>query len=142
MRRLVWAWVAGTVVHVVSLVVGAVLVGLWAERAEGSVAAWPLLVVPGVLAGTVAVLVATARSTQRPARLRGVAAVAAPALVALGLSVAGSVAAAAYADQPALVRVLDVTVPPLVLVLTGLLVGLVRHVRWAPSTRSSYAEVV
>ncbi|MCC2312736.1 hypothetical protein [Cellulomonas xiejunii] len=142
MRGLVWAWVAGTATYVGVLLGGAVLVGVLAAGSGEVVVAWPLLVVPGALAGVIAVVVATARSAQRPPRRRGLVAVAVPALAALGMSVGAAVEAAARADIALLLLVLDVAVPTLVLLVTGALGGAVAHVRWAPAARSSYVEVV
>ncbi|MBO0899743.1 hypothetical protein J1G42_07175 [Cellulomonas sp. zg-ZUI222] len=142
MRRLVWAWVAGTVTYVAVLVGGAVLVGVLTARSGEVVTAWPLLVVPGVVAGAVAVLVATARAVVRPPRRRGLVAVSLPALVAFGMSVASSLEAASRADVPPLVHAVDVAVPVIVLLATGGAGGLLAHVRWTPASRSSYAEVV
>lgn len=142
MRRLVWAWVAGTVVYVATIMGGALLVGALAARSGEPVAGWPLLVVPGVLAGAVAVLVATARSVLRPPWQRGVLAVALPAAAAFGLSVASVVEASARADVPPLVQAVDVAVPALVLLVTGGVGGTLARARWSSPARSSYVEVV
>ncbi|UZN02142.1 hypothetical protein [Cellulomonas sp. S1-8] len=142
MRRLVWAWVAGTVTYLVVLTGGAVLVGVLASRADGPVAAWPLLVVPALLAGSVAVPIAVARTAARPSRLRGLAAVSVPAVAALGSSLAAAAEAASRADVPVSVQVSDVALPVLLLLATGALGGVLAHVRWSPPIRSSYVEVV
>lgn len=142
MRRLVWAWVAGTVTYVAVLTGAAVLLGVLAARSGEIVAPWSLLVVPGVVAGVVAVLVATVRSVVRPPRRRGLVAVAVPAVAAFGLSVVSAVEAASRADVLPLVMAVDVAVPALVLLATGAACGVLAHVRWTPAARSSYAEVV
>lgn len=141
MRRLVWAWVAGTVVFVVTLMAGALLVGAVVARSDAPVATWPLVVVPGLLGGAVAAVVATARSVERPPWHRGLLAAAVPAATAAGLSLASVVEASTHADVPVVVQAVDVLVPLLVLLGTGAALGLRAHVRWAPS-RSSYLEVV
>ncbi|KSW29359.1 hypothetical protein ATM99_08440 [Cellulomonas sp. B6] len=133
---------SGTLVYLVVLAAGAVLVGVASTRSGAPVAAWPLLVVPPLVAGLTAVLVATARAGARPPRTRGLVAVAVPAVAAAVLTTVSAVQAAARADVPAGVRAADLAVPVVVLLLTGGLGGLLAHLRWKPSTRPSYAEGV
>ncbi|MCC2335873.1 hypothetical protein [Cellulomonas wangsupingiae] len=141
-RRLLVAWVAGTVTYLAALVAGALLLGVLVARSGAAVTAWPVLVVPGLLAGAVSVLVVVARAAVRPARSSGLVAVAVPAVVALVTSLLGAAEAAARADVAPLVQVLDVAVPVLVLLATGAAGGALAHVRWSPPSRSTYAEVV
>ncbi len=140
-RRIVWAWVAGTAMYVASLVGSAVLVGALVTRSGQAVDTWPILVVPAVLAAAVAVLVA-GRTPQRPPWWRGLVATVVPAAVAVGTGLAATAAARAHTDVPVASQVTTVVLPAVVLLASGALGGLVARLRWSPSKRTPYTEVV